>query len=271
MKLAIGKFLGSPIKRRSVAGFTFTEYRYPKRIVLRRHSHELAYFSFVLNGSYVERCFSADLKHCGRETALYHPADEVHADTFGKEGGWIFSMEVGPTWMHRLQDYELKTGEPLTLTSVQALALNWSLYKTFMNVNPVSDLILQAKATELLCQLSWKGLREPESRVPPWLRQAVEILRSEFRSPFSLLAIAERVGTHPVHLARTFQRHHGMTMGAYVRQLRVAYVMDALGRNGSRLAIIATEAGFSDQSHLGRTFKAITGMTLQQFRLNKRC
>jgi hypothetical protein len=113
MKLAVGEFLGIPIKIRSVAGFTFTEYRYPKGIVLRRHSHELAYFSFVLNGSYVERCFSSHLKHCRRETALYHPAEEDHADTFGKRGGWIFSMEVGPTWMHRLQDYELKTGEPL--------------------------------------------------------------------------------------------------------------------------------------------------------------
>ncbi len=270
MKLAIGEFLGIPIKKRSVAGFTFTEYRYPKGTVLRRHSHELAYFSFVLDGSYVERCFSAHLKHCSRETALYHPAEEDHADTFGKGGGWIFSMEVGPTWMHRLQGYELKTEEPLTLTSVQALTLNWHLYKTFLDVNPISDLILQAKAAELLCQLSWKGIRRPESRVPQWLRQAVEILRSEFRSPFSLLAIAERVGTHPVHLARTFQRHHGITMGAYVRQLRVAYVMDALGRNESRLAAIATEAGFSDQSHLGRTFKAITGMTPHQFRLNGR-
>jgi AraC family transcriptional regulator len=270
MKLAIGEFLGIPIRIRSVAGFIFTEYRYPKETVLRRHSHELAYFSFVLNGSYVERCFPARLKYCCRETALYHPAEEDHADTFGKGGGWIFSMEVGPTWMHRLHDYELKTGEPLTLTSVQALALNRRLYKAFLDINPVSDLILQATATELLCQLSWKGLRGPESRVPPWLRQAVEILRSEFRSPFSLLAIAERVGTHPVHLARTFQHHHGMTMGAYVRQLRVAYVMDALRRNESRLAAIATEAGFSDQSHLGRTFKAITGMTPHQFRLNGR-
>src|SRR5689334_2109767 len=138
MKLAIGEFLGIPIKIRSVAGFTFTEYRYPNGTVLRRHSHELAYFSFVLNGSYVERCFSAHLKHCSRQTALYHPAEEDHADTFGKGGGWIFSMEVGPTWMHRLQDYELKTEEPLTLTSVQALALNWRLYKAFLDVNPIS-------------------------------------------------------------------------------------------------------------------------------------
>jgi AraC-like DNA-binding protein len=43
--------------------------------------------------------------------------------------------------------------------------------------------------------------------------------------------------------------------------------MNALAGTDS-LSDIAADAGFSDQSHLGRVFKAATGMTPRQFRLD---
>jgi AraC family transcriptional regulator len=264
MRLAPGTFLGTRIKTRSIAGFTLTEYRYNGGTRLGRHSHERGYFSFVLGGSYVERCLSKTIQ-CQGETTLYHPPGEDHSDTFGTHGALLFSLEIAPEWIKRLQGYELKTEEPLTMASLVS-ALSWRAYRAFSDPRPQSDLILEAAAIELLYQLPWKRSHVPEARATAWLIKAVEILHDEFRDPFSLTAVARRVGTHPVHLARTFQRRHGMTMGEYVRRLRISCAVEALCRREIPLSAIAAQAGFSDQSHLGRIFKAATGMTPLQFR-----
>jgi hypothetical protein len=89
MKLTPGSFLGIRVKTR---GFTLTEYRYDAGTLLGRHSHGQAYFSFVLGGSYVERCFSK-LVECRNGVTLYHPAGEGHGDAFGHRSGHRTSMD----------------------------------------------------------------------------------------------------------------------------------------------------------------------------------
>ncbi|MBV9781790.1 MAG: helix-turn-helix transcriptional regulator, partial [Acidobacteriaceae bacterium] len=90
--------------------------------------------------------------------------------------------------------------------------------------------------------------------------RAIEILHVEFREPVNLPSLANRVGTHPVHLARTFKRHRGKPIGDYVRELRVSHALEALTNTRKSLAEIASESGFSDQSHFGRVIKAHTGL-----------
>lgn len=269
MKLSPGRFLGDPVKTRLVSGFIFTEYCYRERAVIPRHCHEMAYFSFPLSGSYVERYFRKQVRHCDSENVLYHPAGEAHSDAFDNRGGAIFSIELEPRWTSTLREYELQAEESLALPHRQISWLAWRAYQAFTDSNHRSALLLEATALELLYQLPWKHSVESESGTPRWLKDVVEILHAEFYQPFSLTAIAQRVGVHPVHLARAFRRCHGMTVGQYVRRLRVDYAMNALAGEDS-LSGIAGHAGFSDQSHLGRVFRAATGMTPCQFRLARR-
>jgi AraC family transcriptional regulator len=252
-----------------VGGFVFTEYVYGERAVLRRHCHELAYFSLVLNGSYVEHCSPRQVRHCDSENVLYHPAGEAHSDAFGNHGGAIFSIELEPRWTSTLREYELQAEESLALPQHLVSWLAWRAYQAFIDPDHRSDLLLEATAIELLYQLPWRHSAQAESGTPRWLKDVVEILHAEFCQPFSLTAIAHRVGAHPVHLARAFRRCHGMTMGQYVRRLRVDYARNALA-GGESLSDIAAQAGFSDQSHLGRVFRAATGMTPREFRLANR-
>ncbi len=269
MKLSPGKFLGIPVKTRLVSGFIFTEYLYGERVVLRRHCHELAYFSLVLSGFYREHCSQKQVRDCDSENVLYHPAGEAHSDAFGNRGGAIFSMELEPKWISKVREYELQAEEPLALPHRQVSGLAWRAHQAFTDADHRSDLLLEATAIEMLYQLPWKHSARAETGTPCWLKDVVEILHAEFCRPFSLTAIAQRVGAHPVLLARAFRRCHRMTVGQYVRRLRVEYAMNALAGRDS-LSDIAADAGFSDQSHLGRVFKAATGMTPRQFRVEHR-
>lgn len=269
MKLLPGNFLGTSVRKRFVSGFIFTEYRYAPSTTLRLHSHELAYFSVVLRGAYEEQCSSRRIQQCDTETVLYHPADEMHSDSFSSQGGHVFSLEIPPDCLNKAKDYELPVHERIVIGSTRAQALGRRAYGMFLDTTPASALILEAVAMELLYELPCRRSFAREPLVPGWLERATEILHTEFRRPFSLVSIAERVGTHPVHLARTFKRYRGATMGDYLRHLRVSHALEAIDSGKKSLAEIASEAGFSDQSHFGRVFKAATGMTPQQFRSRK--
>jgi AraC-like DNA-binding protein len=111
--------------------------------------------------------------------------------------------------------------------------LAWRAYQAFTDSDHRSTLLLEATAIELLYQLPWKHSAQAESGTPRWLKDVLEILHAEFCRPFSLTTIAQRVGAHPVHLARAFQRCHRMTVGQYVRRLRVNYAMNALAGEDS--------------------------------------
>jgi AraC family transcriptional regulator len=250
-------------------GFIFTEYLYRGRAVLPRHCHEMAYFSLVLSGSYEEQCSQKPVRHCDSEKVLYHPAGEAHSDAFGYRGGAIFSIELEPRWTSTLREYELQAEESLALPHRQVSWLVWRAYRAFTDSDDRSALLLEATAIELLYQLPWKHSPQAESGTPRWLKDVVEILHAEFCQPFSLTALAQRVGAHPVQLARAFRRCQRVTVGQYVRRLRVDYAMNALAGCDS-LPDIAARAGFSDQSHLGRVFRATTGMTPRQFTLAHR-
>src|SRR5215472_12392383 len=115
MRLTPGTFLGSPVATRSLNGLILTEYRYPAETNLRRHSHELAYFSVVLAGSYDEAYSFRQTQACTLETVLFHPADETHRDRFGNRGGQLFSLELAPEHIARAKEYELRVEEPIRL------------------------------------------------------------------------------------------------------------------------------------------------------------
>ncbi|MBV9341492.1 MAG: helix-turn-helix transcriptional regulator [Acidobacteria bacterium] len=180
-------------------------------------------------------------------------------------------MEVGPQFIAGVKEHDLQVDQPLKLASSVVKGLSWRAYNAFSNVSPGSAPLLQALAFELLCELPWKGARAPESHVAPWLRRAREILHDEFPIPFNLSSIAGRVGVHPVHLARSFRRQHGVSMGAYLRRLRVSRATEDLSQGNDSLSRIAAQNGFSDQSHFGRIFKTAKGMTPGEFRSKRAC
>ena len=105
-------------------------------------------------------------------------------------------------------------------------------------------------------------------RSPIWLKTVEELLREKFNERLTLAEIAETVGVHPVHLAQSFRRHYQMTIGGFVRRLRLERSRRQLLDTDQTLAEIALGSGFSDQSHFTRLFKAEFGQTPNAFRQN---
>lgn len=107
---------------------------------------------------------------------------------------------------------------------------------------------------------------KPAVAAPAWLRQARSLLHDRFSENLALDEIAASVGVHPAHLARSFHRCYGSTVGEYQRRLRVEYASRQLSETQTSILSIALTAGSADQAHFSRTFRNHTGLTPARFR-----
>jgi len=72
--------------------------------------------------------------------------------------------------------------------------------------------------------------------------------------------IAREVGASPAHLSRLFKHQTGVSIGRYLRQLRLAAVIELIVRGGMPLAEVAQATGFCSQSHLTTALAREIGM-----------
>ena len=226
------------------------------------HSHELAYFTLVLGGTYFEKFGARSADHRPM-TIIWHRAGISHKDRIGVQGARCFTVEIQ---RGRLKDLRGFAQVPLDF-SEHGSALVWlsaRLFREFKDWEIGSDLIAEGLTLEMLRHAARSG-HESERRPPKWLSGICDRLNDQFLENVSTGELADEAGVHPVHLASVFRRFYRQTIGEYVRQLRVAHASRLLlGRRS--FAEIAYESGFADQSHFNRLFKRHTGMTPGAFR-----
>ena len=86
------------------------------------------------------------------------------------------------------------------------------------------------------------------------------VIAADPAAAVDLSALAAAAGVTRFQVIRDFKREAAMTPGQYLRDRRVRRACALIGA-GLPLAAVAAEAGFADQSHLTRAFKAVKGVT----------
>ena len=81
----------------------------------------------------------------------------------------------------------------------------------------------------------------------------------------TLVDIAAVAGVHPAHLAKVFRRHHGCSVGAYQRELRLEWTARERAHGDQPLATLAAPAGFADPSHFARRFRLAYGLSPREW------
>ena len=252
------------LESRDLAGFRITESLYPARLSQPRHSHALPSFSFVLAGSYLET-FGARPAMRQPSTLVFHPPQEFHAVQYQDQPVRILSVRIDAS---RFSYFINHSAIFESRVSARGETINWighRLYKEFRHADELSTLAVEGLVCEALVE-SARAHARSENSSPPWLRRAEEFLRDNFSQPFRFEDLAKAAGVHPAHLSRVFRRTHGCTVGEYMRRLRLDFALHAIGNREASLAEVASAAGFSDQSHFTRTFRAYFGTTPSQYR-----
>jgi len=104
----------------------------------------------------------------------------------------------------------------------------------------------------------------PRGHSPRAVALALDYLAANFAEDLSLAELAALAGVDRFHLLRAFRRCLGLPPHLYQTQLRLRHAK-RLMLAGEPTAMAAAAAGFADQSHLIRKFKAAYGVTPGQY------
>jgi AraC family transcriptional regulator len=119
--------------------------------------------------------------------------------------------------------------------------------------------------------LQFIGLRPHSSSVRALLsraavRNALDRISDEYARPLTLADLAALANQTPLQFLREFTRAVGMTPHAFITETRLQASRRMLEHSDAPLATIATECGFSHQSHMGSAFRRMLGMTPGEYR-----
>jgi AraC family transcriptional regulator len=259
-----GHLHGEVLRKNFVANLTLTETLYAADLKLPKHAHQEAYFCLVLQGEYTEN-YGGGWRSCSPSTLIFHPANETHSDQF-YTAARCFNVQMSTGWQERARQYSLSLNRPVDFRGGILPQLALRLYSEFYSEDACSPLVVEGIALEMLGE-ACRPAASPATGLPPrWLLAARELLEEQFSESLTLAELADAVGVHPVHLARQFRRFYRCTIGEYARRLRIDFACRKITASEMSLSEIALAAGFFDQSHFTRTFKAYTGKTPQEYR-----
>ena len=258
-----GEFYGEISNKKRVPSSIISEITYSRGKSLPKHSHELAFFTLLLNGSYSESYGRKSFSYRPM-TIWWHPSDIAHKDEVGKTGGLFFCIEIQSNGLETLKEYT-KIPQDFHEKSTSLVWLACRLYHEFKNWQTCSELVAEGLTLEMLAHSARKNI-EKEKHPPKWLDLVVEKLNDEFIETPTAEELATLADVHPVHLAAVFRKFQDQTIGEYVQNLRIEYATEMLLNKDIPLSEIALSSGFSDQSHFTRIFKRVTGTTPGEFR-----
>jgi AraC family transcriptional regulator len=264
MNLRRGEFFGHEVTTGQMGDFALSLTRYEAGTSIPWHTHNETYVTFVMHGGYHER-LSGAARECGIRAAVVHPAGERHADEF-THAAVCLNVQPDAGWLRTVASRGAVIDAPLLLASSGASQIALRLGRELNGRDSFSPMVIEGLMLELFAETA----RQPEARcVLAWLRSVRQTVVSRFRERLSLASLATAAGVHPTHLARAFRQHYGCTIGELQRELRIEYAMQRMAA-GDTPGAVAADAGFADQSHLTRTFRAVAGSTPAAFRRAER-
>lgn len=255
---------GHIVQRREVGGIVLAECSYSKRFDIPRHCHhDNGYFCLVLKGGYTEKTGKAQ-RELLPSTLIAHPPGASHSDHFHAAETRLFNVWFGTGWLDRIRDKVNLTDSYLKIGPLNYLSVK--LYQEFWQEDIFSPLVIEGLVLEMLGESSRATTKARQFQRPRWLGSATDLLCSTLDQKVTVTRLARIFGVSEIHVARTFRRHFGCTMGEYLRRLRIERATQRLISSDEPITEIANSCGFTDQSHFTRTFKKVTGTPPARYR-----
>lgn len=89
--------------------------------------------------------------------------------------------------------------------------------------------------------------------------EAIDILYKEWLQPPTIAALARRVGQNECYLKSWFRQQTGMSVGTFVRKLRMEKALDLIESRKYSVLQTALSVGYSNPSHFSQAFKQFHG------------
>lgn len=265
IRLNAGQFFGGIERRLDIDDLLLRETRHEPRQVIPDHQHDTAHFCLGVEGGCTEKIHRRVIA-CGPGTVEYHPAGTTHSSRWSVSGGRCFTVTLGAQWSARMSiaDRNLKP-RPGVLDRF-ARDLMMRLLRELRTPDVCSPTVIDGLTLSLLAVSGRDDAVMRRGKPPGWFDRAEEHVRAHAFVRFRAADSAAAVGVHPVLLSRWFRRVHGMSLGEFVRHLRVERASQLLASTQRSITQVALACGFVDHAHLTRIFRRTLHITPSAYR-----
>lgn len=260
---------------------------------VKPHWHYFAEFIYMLDGRAEMRCGDCSYILNKGETIIFHPS-AVHSIYPADSGLPVYAVlkfdinrfNLTPAYAPKLRDifkYAEKNGMKILFNrevseKIECGRIWTACLSEFNDYKYGRDLVLQANIYELLMNIIRLWLADGmiiDSRLIPRAEDYVIENITEYIDLFlseNLRAadIAEQCGLSYSCFAKKFREQYGMSCKQYIERMRLYKAEEFLVFTDFDLNYISQETGFSDCSHLIKSFKKYKGVTPKQFRTSRR-
>ena len=239
-----------------------------------RHSHEGYAIGVVEAGAHAFAARGKRWTAIPGRIVIVNPDDAHDGGPATHEGGYSYRMIYvdGATLTTAIE--EAAGRRPATPFFPYAVVGDAALADRLSNLHrmcehPEAKLARETLLITALVELASRhGGAAPHSNVrvrgPHIIAPVLDYLTEHFAEDISLAELAALAGVDRFHLLRAFRRCLGLPPHLYQTQLRLRHAK-RLMLTGEPPSMAAVAAGFADQSHLIRKFKAAYGVTPGQY------
>jgi AraC family transcriptional regulator len=166
----------------------------------------------------------------------------------------------------RIRDLSYKPGagvNDVTISGLGSLLLPVLRYSDQANPLFVEHVLLAVGGHIAQTYGGMRPMSQPaRGGLAPWQeRRAKEILRANLKGSVALKEVARECGLSVGYFSHAFRRTLGVAPHKWLIAQRVVLSKEKLRDDGLSLSDVATECGFSDQSHLTRAFRQTVGVS----------
>ena len=207
---------------------------------LGRHVHSAPYAALVLSGGYEEAGDSGRFK-VSAGNVVFHDSFEAHLNRFDARGATVLNLPLTsgnhyPPGIARVADPDVVARMAEKSSQAAADLLIFLVERCTIQFSDWPD---QLASTLIEC---------PSLKLSVW---------------------GEENGLAPWTLSRGFAQVFGISPEAFRARCRSRKALRLIRETQNSMAIIAAELGFSDQAHMSRSVKHLTGMAPQAWRCCK--
>lgn len=255
-------------------GLTFTHYCHPPHKTVE---HGLLQHSLIITDP--RSCFKAERRVDGKFKHYPHGSGRVDIIPafLNRWTNWDREVEfsaiaICPTLLERItqelmqREIELIPQFAINDPVIQQLALalkmeiqtgcmSGRLYGESLGTALAARLVQNYAVSKPSLEFKAKGL--PQSQ----LERVIDYMKANLTRDLSILDLATLTSMSESYFSRSFKQSVGIAPYQYLMQQRVERAKQLLKQQAISISNIALDCGFSNQTHLTKVFRQVTGMT----------
>ena len=257
-----GKYYGSKQIELPLNKIVLSQYNYTIETT-PWHYHENPYLMFVLHGDMID-CNKKVKSLLPAGSLMFNNWQEQHYGVRHSPEATGFHVEFERSWFKKNEiNLDIFEGSQ-KIDDPQIKLLISKIYYEFLLSDDHSQLSTDLLLLQICDALSVKKSKS-NNGIPSWVKKLKEILHYDCTN-ITLQSLSKEVGVHPVHISRAAPKYLSVSLGEYIRKIKLNKAISFLLDSNMSLTEIAYLSGFSDQSNFNHVFKCYYQVSPGYFR-----